>query len=510
MVLLKNDDGMLPIDRSSIATLAVVGPNAERARIMGGGSASFTPHYRVPPLDALQDAGRHRREDRLRAGLRHRAHDPADRRRLRHHRRRRCRAGPAAGRPPHLAGRACPAAAPRSAPPRRSSRRRPDRMCCRSCSSARRACCSTARSSSTASPIHRRAAASSSRWGARPSRPPSTSTRARTSSSSSTRAARAVRSKACRWDAARCRPSDLMDRAVAAAASADATIVVVGTNDDWESEGHDREFMELPGDQAELIRRVAAANPRTVVAVNAASPVTMDWADAVPAVLVTWFGGQEMANALADVLFGETDPSGRLPTTFPGPARAQPVVRQLSRRERAGALRRRRLRRVPLVRSTRAARRLPVRPRLVVHHVRDRRPAPVGDHVHRGRGQHAHDRGRRDQHRHASRRRSGAVLRGAAPPGRDPSGEGAQGLRQGVARAGRVDHRRARARRPRLLVLAARGRRTTTRPYAGPRSRPPNRLPHPTRDGGSSRATTTSTSAGRRPPPRPPPPSRSR
>jgi beta-glucosidase len=58
-------------------------------------------------------------------------------------------------------------------------------------------------------------------------------------------------------------------------------------------------------------------NPRTVVVVNAASPVTTDWAGEVPAVLVTWFGGQEMANALADVLFGECAPSGRLPTTFP-------------------------------------------------------------------------------------------------------------------------------------------------------------------------------------------------
>ena len=55
MVLLKNDDAMLPIDPSSITTLAVVGPNAEQARIMGGGSASFTPHYRVPPLDAFQE-----------------------------------------------------------------------------------------------------------------------------------------------------------------------------------------------------------------------------------------------------------------------------------------------------------------------------------------------------------------------------------------------------------------------------------------------------------------------
>ncbi len=55
MVLLKNDDAMLPVDASSIGTLAVIGPNAEQARIMGGGSASFTPHYRVPPLDALQE-----------------------------------------------------------------------------------------------------------------------------------------------------------------------------------------------------------------------------------------------------------------------------------------------------------------------------------------------------------------------------------------------------------------------------------------------------------------------
>jgi beta-glucosidase len=112
-------------------------------------------------------------------------------------------------------------------------------------------------------------------------------------------------------------PADLMDRAVDAAADADAALVVVGTNSDWESEGHDRASMDLPGDQAELIRRVAAANPRTVVVVNAASPVTTDWADDVAAVLVTWFGGQEMANALADVLVGDTEPSGRLPTTFP-------------------------------------------------------------------------------------------------------------------------------------------------------------------------------------------------
>jgi beta-glucosidase len=94
-------------------------------------------------------------------------------------------------------------------------------------------------------------------------------------------------------------------------------VVVVGTNDDWETEGRDRDDMDLPGEQAELIRAVAAANPRTVVVVNAGSPVTTDWADDVGAVVMAWFGGQEMGPALADVLTGRTEPSGRLPLTFP-------------------------------------------------------------------------------------------------------------------------------------------------------------------------------------------------
>ena len=110
---------------------------------------------------------------------------------------------------------------------------------------------------------------------------------------------------------------DLIERAEALAAASDAVVLVVGTNDDWETEGRDREAMDLPGDQPELIRRVVAANPRTVVVVNAGSVVTMDWADGTRAVLQTWFGGQEMADALVDVLFGEAEPGGRLPTTVP-------------------------------------------------------------------------------------------------------------------------------------------------------------------------------------------------
>lgn len=117
-----------------------------------------------------------------------------------------------------------------------------------------------------------------------------------------------------------CRPParpDLIDRAVAAAAAADAAVVIVGTNDDWESEGHDRRSMDLPGAQDELVKRVLEANPRTVVVVNAGSPVTMDWADRAPAILQVWFGGQEMGRGLAQVLSGFAEPAGRLPTTFP-------------------------------------------------------------------------------------------------------------------------------------------------------------------------------------------------
>jgi beta-glucosidase len=110
---------------------------------------------------------------------------------------------------------------------------------------------------------------------------------------------------------------DLIERAVAAATDADAAIVIVGTTDEWESEGFDRASMQLPGAQDELIRRVCAANPRTVVVLNCGAPVTMPWRDDPAAILAIWFGGQEMAGALAEVLAGDAEPGGRLPTTLP-------------------------------------------------------------------------------------------------------------------------------------------------------------------------------------------------
>jgi beta-glucosidase len=112
-------------------------------------------------------------------------------------------------------------------------------------------------------------------------------------------------------------PDELLAEAAAVAAAADVALVVVGTTDQVESEGFDRSTLALPGRQDELVRRVAAANPRTVVVVNAGSPIELPWADDVAAVLLAWFPGQEAGHALADVLLGSTEPGGRLPTTWP-------------------------------------------------------------------------------------------------------------------------------------------------------------------------------------------------
>ncbi|MFJ4297723.1 glycoside hydrolase family 3 protein [Curtobacterium sp. NPDC089689] len=120
-------------------------------------------------------------------------------------------------------------------------------------------------------------------------------------------------------------PAVLIEEAVRTATGADVAVVVVGTNSKVESEGYDRDSLALPGHQDDLVRAVAAANPNTVVVVNAGSPVEMPWRDDVAAVLLTWFGGQEYGNALADVLTGAAEPGGRLPTTWPATLADVPV-----------------------------------------------------------------------------------------------------------------------------------------------------------------------------------------
>ncbi|MEU9919349.1 glycoside hydrolase family 3 C-terminal domain-containing protein [Streptomyces sp. NPDC051001] len=113
--------------------------------------------------------------------------------------------------------------------------------------------------------------------------------------------------------------------AVQAAREADVVVLMVGTSDEVESETFDRPTLSLYGRQDELARAVIDANPNTVVAVNASSPVLMPWADDAKTLLWTFFGGQEYGHAVADVLLGHAEPAGRLTMTFPRAAEDAPV-----------------------------------------------------------------------------------------------------------------------------------------------------------------------------------------
>ena len=106
----------------------------------------------------------------------------------------------------------------------------------------------------------------------------------------------------------------LLAQAVAAARHAQVAVVFA---DDYTTEGNDRTSLDLPGDQNQLIDAVAAANPHTVVVLNTGGPVLMPWLNKVSGVIEAWYPGQEDGTAIASVLFGDTDPSGRLPETFP-------------------------------------------------------------------------------------------------------------------------------------------------------------------------------------------------
>jgi beta-glucosidase len=122
-------------------------------------------------------------------------------------------------------------------------------------------------------------------------------------------------------------PCGTIAEAVAAAKTADAAIVMVGSASTTEAEGYDRESIDLPGRQNALVEAVLDANPRTVVVVNVGAPVTMPWIDKASAVLVAWLLGEEGPNALANVIFGNAAPSGRLPVTFPKRLEDNPAQR---------------------------------------------------------------------------------------------------------------------------------------------------------------------------------------
>ncbi|HUK82390.1 MAG TPA: glycoside hydrolase family 3 C-terminal domain-containing protein [Verrucomicrobiae bacterium] len=111
--------------------------------------------------------------------------------------------------------------------------------------------------------------------------------------------------------------ADLINEAASVAAAADVAVVFVGDSARVESEGFDRKSLELPSGQDELIEAVSKTNKNTIVVLNVGAPVLMGrWIDQVPAVMNAWFGGEEVGNAIATVLFGDANPSGKLPVTF--------------------------------------------------------------------------------------------------------------------------------------------------------------------------------------------------
>ncbi|GJE97941.1 glycoside hydrolase family 3 protein [Phanerochaete sordida] len=108
-----------------------------------------------------------------------------------------------------------------------------------------------------------------------------------------------------------------LQAAVDLAAQSDVVVIVAGLSPEWESEGFDRPTLDMPGRQNELIERVGKANPNTVVCLQAGSAVAMPWVNDVRAIIQAWYSGNEVGNALSDVVYGRVNPSGRLPLTLP-------------------------------------------------------------------------------------------------------------------------------------------------------------------------------------------------
>ncbi|KZT33940.1 beta-glucosidase [Sistotremastrum suecicum HHB10207 ss-3] len=108
-----------------------------------------------------------------------------------------------------------------------------------------------------------------------------------------------------------------IQESVELAKAADVAIVVVGLNADWETEGYDRTTLALPGRTDELVSAVLKANPKTVVVTQSGSSIEMPWAESAPAIVHAWYLGNATGDAIADVLFGNVNPSGKLSLTFP-------------------------------------------------------------------------------------------------------------------------------------------------------------------------------------------------
>jgi len=122
-------------------------------------------------------------------------------------------------------------------------------------------------------------------------------------------------------------PRGSVAEAAELAASCDAAVVVIGSASISEGEGYDRETLDLPGDQNALVEAVLAANPRTVVVLTNGAPYVLPWIDHAPALVEAWMGGEAGPDAVARIILGEAEPSGRLPVTFPAALEDSPAQR---------------------------------------------------------------------------------------------------------------------------------------------------------------------------------------
>ncbi|TFY70236.1 hypothetical protein EVG20_g2781 [Dentipellis fragilis] len=110
---------------------------------------------------------------------------------------------------------------------------------------------------------------------------------------------------------------DALEEAIALAKKSDVAVVVVGLNNEWEGEGFDRPNMKLPGRTDQLVSEILKANSKTAIVNQSGTQVEMPWVDQAHTLLQAFYGGNELGNGLADILFGKTNPSGKLALTFP-------------------------------------------------------------------------------------------------------------------------------------------------------------------------------------------------
>jgi beta-glucosidase len=328
MVLLKND-GILPLDASALRKIAVIGPNAATAQIMGGGSAQLNAHYRVSPLEGIAARAGAAVEVGHEQGCTNHKLLPAFRGPLSvEYFASRDLSGPVAFREQRTDGElmwfesVAPGVDANSFSARLSGTFTPE-------SSGRY---QFGLVSAGLSRLYLDGQLLVDNWDGW--RPGDTYFGSGSQEAIGAAELQAGRTCAVTIEYAAQTSGELgiqavhvgvllplgeeaIDRAVQLAAASDVAVVCAGLTGEWDTEGRDRPHMDLVGRQDELIARVAAANPRTIVVLQTGGPVAMPWLDQVAAVLQAWYPGQECGNAIADVLFGDVNPSGRLPQTFP-------------------------------------------------------------------------------------------------------------------------------------------------------------------------------------------------